>query len=224
VWSDTVWADPYLGAFVTPGEYRVTLFVGDDAHGTRAIRVDADPLVEISDMARDEQQRAVSLLTALQDSLSASAAAVGAVWAELRLLREQFRVAPLSGALRLAGQALATALFELHQHVGSPIPVDDDERPSAATTGIARERHPPYPLRARVQLLKSEISASPSAPTAAQVRTLQRLSDDVGRVLSQLDSVVGNQLTALNRLLEDSALHGIRLPQLPARGIDAAGH
>jgi hypothetical protein len=224
VWSDTMWADAFLGAFVTPGEYRVMLFVGDDAHGTRAIRVDADPLMEISDRARDEQQRAVSLLTALQDSLSASAAAAGAVWAELRSLREQFRVAPVPGALRLAGRALFTALFEVQQRVGPRIPVDDDELPSAATLGIARERHTPYPLRARVQVLKSEISASPSAPTAAQVRTLQRLSDDVGRVLSQLDSVIGNQLTALNRLLEDTALHGIRVPQLPARSSDTAGH
>jgi hypothetical protein len=165
----------------------------------------------------------VSLLTALQDSLSVSAVAVRAVWTELRSLQEQFRLPQLPGALRVAGRALATALFELHQRVGSRIPVDDDELPSAAASGIARERSPAYPLRARVQLLKGEISASPSAPTAAQVRTLQRLSEDVGRVVSCLDSDISNQLTALNRLLEENGLRGIRVPQVPTRS-DAAGH
>jgi AraC-like DNA-binding protein/photosystem II stability/assembly factor-like uncharacterized protein len=189
--------DPaWLGAFVRPGDYDVALVVNGRFSGTRPVRVEADPFVDLSDAARDLQRRAVTELTEMQNAIGAAAASLEPLGSQMDAVRDRLgRSAIVPAGIRQAAAALAGKVSTLRGRIGSG--PQDQETETSAYAGVHG--------------LKAEIVGSTSVPTPLQHHRLQQVRAEVVRCVAELEAVMTADLPTLNRLLDRSGMSPIRV-------------
>lgn len=188
------------GAFVLPGDYEVTLMVSGTPCGSRTVRVQADPLVNLPEAARDVHQRAVITLTAMQESVAMSAAALRGLAQQLQTMRERLgRGLMRPASVQQAGGTLAARVATLRRQVDG----------SAGANGSHAAPH--GTLSTRVSQLKAEIAGSTSAPTPVQWKALARLEREVTQLAEELGAILGDEVPGLNRQLVQYGLSPVRV-------------
>jgi hypothetical protein len=188
-----------LGPFVPEGIYDVALIVSGKICGRQPCRVDVDPLVDLPGPARELQQRALVLLTEMQDRLIASADALRSLTRQLGTTDERLRrPANLPAIVLNATCALMRTVSSLRRTLGWYPPHAQTPPGQHASLGESINR------------LKSEIAGSASAPTPAQSQALNRLHRDLSRALALVRTVLSDELPALNRQLERHGLSPVR--------------
>jgi hypothetical protein len=212
VHEGAVGARALLGAFVLPGDYTVTLLVNGSPCGTQAVKVEADPLVNLPDAARDLQQRAITELTAMQDAVAAAAEALRAVAAQLEVVHDRLqRGLMMPRTVREHGSSLVRKVSILRRLLQS------------SHGGAETASGWPIDLGARIDDLKIEIAGSCSTPTPLQTRRLAKLQIELAELVAQLKGIMAEDLPTLNRQLEQSGLSPVRLSMRPLPTFAAAG-
>jgi photosystem II stability/assembly factor-like uncharacterized protein len=156
---DRAEADPLVGPFVLPGDYRVTLLVDGREAGVRVVRVQPDPLIEITDSDRRTQHDTAMTLHAWHGTaIEASARVAGLSAALARLDDERQPAGPASESA--AVDAFRKNLVQLNQRAG---------------------------VSSRLAGLKGQVMQSTAAPTATQLRTLEELERALRRVIDEVN-------------------------------------
>jgi hypothetical protein len=209
-------AATWLGPFVRPGDYEVTLVVDRKGCGTQRVRVDADPLIDISDAARDLHHRAVAELTEMQNTVRSAAAALDAIWSQLHTAHDRLqRSTIVPGTVCSAGTALVRKVFALRRLVVGHAPRQARKgSPPSARVGALR-----LTLTARVHGLKADIAGSTSAPTPLQAQMLNRLRHDTTELVEQVNTILTDELPTVNRLIELSGISPARVSARPLPGL-----
>jgi hypothetical protein len=175
------------------------LIVSGKVCGRQPCRVDVDPLVDLPAPARELQQRALVLLTEMQDRLSASGDALRSLTRQLGTTDERLRRPANLPAIAIdATRALMRTVSSLRRTLGW--------LPSHAHTPPGQHAS----LGESINRLKSEIAGSASPPTPAQSQALHRLHRDLSRASALVSTVLSDELPALNRQLERHGLSPVR--------------
>ncbi len=191
--------DPLAAPFVFPGEYRVTLLVNGKEAGTRAVRVQPDPDIEISEADR----------RLYHDT------AVGLYRLQLTAMEAGGRVAELSDRFDVLKALVASAgtvppdvstavgtfearLTELQRHLGVRVTAS----PFGGLPG----------LPGQIAGQKGQVMASTSRPTQVQLRARGELEQELDSLVEAVNEAISQGFPELQKLVVS---RGIR-PALPA--------
>jgi len=187
-----------LGAFVLPGEYRVKLS-GAGPDQTKPVRVDADPLVQMTDAERRSLYDTLVSLTAMQSTIQSAATAMTRIDQSVTQMTDTLKSYPT------AAVSVKTAVENALQQI-------KDLRAKAIGGGGGGEGGGEggggnQTVRGRITGLKSEVIYSQSVPTAVQSRRAGELVTDVNGVVSQVNVWINTTLPNLYKQLADSNIH-----------------
>ncbi len=197
-----------LGAFVRPGSYEVSLVVSGKECGRRAFAVEGDPLIDLPEPARELQQRALVLLTEMQDRVIASSEALRGITRQLGVVYGRLRRnGDLCSSTLSATRTLVRSVGSLRRTIG---------RPFRAQAGSSRHH---AALGTSINRLKGEIAGSASAPTPTQSQALMRLHRELSQALALVTSLLADDLPALNRQLEGHGLSPVRVSIKPSQAL-----
>jgi AraC-like DNA-binding protein/photosystem II stability/assembly factor-like uncharacterized protein len=198
-----------LGAFALPDHYAITLLVAGRPRDTQMLRVEADPLVSLSDAARELQQRGLIELTAMQDAVAAAAATLHSAGAQLQAVRDRLaRMVMLPSTVVEAAGSLARRIRALSRIVEG----NGEETATDRATIVAHR----VSFSTCVNRLKGEIAGSASPPTPLQAQMLVRCENALNRLVVHINAILTHQLPALNRQLEH---HGASPVRVAARSL-----
>ena len=200
--------------FVLPGDYRVTLTINGGEVGTRMLRVQADPMVRLSDADRRLHHDTVWMLHELGRTINEAAAAVNAANEQFRILQDALKAVNNPPASpKTATDALATRLAALVRQFAA------SAAPAGGRGGGGRGAASPEPaagiprVRAQSGSLKNQLMSWTAAPTPAQVRLARASRDELATIVAEIDDVLTRALPALHG---NYAAHGLHVPPLKA--------
>jgi len=186
--DDEGFRPPLRGPFVLPGEYRVELRIGDAAPQVRTVRVDADPLIPLSDTDRRAWHDTLMGLVEMQNIVTAALSTSEQLARQVAASRESVR----GGAPAVAQQARA-----LGDEVDGILRAIRGE----ARRGVA-EQPTSVSLNDRIRQVYSEIEASTGVPTADQQRLTRQAHDELKTVVERLNRMLTDSVPAFNRRLD----------------------
>jgi photosystem II stability/assembly factor-like uncharacterized protein len=185
-----------LGPFALPGEYRVQMTVDGRVH-TTTVKVNPDPLVEITDADRQTLHRTLLTLTDLQRTAGAAAEAVTRLDQRMQQITEMLKAYPRAPAPVTSSVAATT------------------KQVAALRTAIAGSGGPGgggfgggvQPLRNRINGVKTEVVGSQSLPTAVQMSQVETLRKQLTEQVDQLNAVITTTLPGLYKQLHENSIH-----------------
>ncbi len=192
-----------LGAFVLPGEYRVTLSAGG-VEMTKTVRVEADPLVQISDTDRRTVYDALVTLTGMQVTIGNVATTITKLDQAVSQMGETLKAYPnASPALKSAMEDASKQVKDLRaKAVGAGGGGGEGGGGGGGEGGGGNQ-----PLRGRITSLKSDVVGSQTVPTAVQMRRVDEYSKELNDAVSNVNGWINTKLPALYKQLGDSNIH-----------------
>jgi photosystem II stability/assembly factor-like uncharacterized protein len=179
--------------FVLPGDYRVTLSVEGRDVGTRTIRVQNDPLIEISDAERKTQHDTALALHRLLRSMNDAGAAAVAALDQIRSIQELLKLlASVPPAVTTAADTLSRRIADVARQVG--------------VQGLGGGDGAQL-LRNRVTTTKAQIMASTSLPTAQQMQSARESGAEFTKLVADLNDALSAGLPALYKTLGENNVH-----------------
>jgi photosystem II stability/assembly factor-like uncharacterized protein len=188
-----------LGPFVPPGEYRAQVTIDGRAE-TRAVRVNPDPLVELSDADRATLYRTLLTLTDMQRSSGDAAEAATKLDERMQQIAETMKAYPNAPA------AVKTSVDGLTKQVTTLRTAIAGRGGQGGGGGGGEGFGGPQPLRNQINALKTEVIGSQSLPTRVQIALLERLQKQLGEQVGQLNTVITNELPGLHKQLNDNSI------------------
>jgi len=170
--------------------------------GRRTVRVDGVPLIKITDADRKTQHdTALALQELLRSMNDAAAAAVSAI-DQVRSLQDLMKlVGNPPAAAKTAADALDKRLSAIGQQVGVQ-----------GVTGAGQV------LRTQVNTAKTQIMASTSLPTSAQLQSARDSREAYVKLVADLNDAVSNAMPALYKALSDGGVRPAAMkPIAPVR-------
>jgi photosystem II stability/assembly factor-like uncharacterized protein len=177
------------GPTAVPGDYRVTVAIGDEEH-TKPVEVRADP--RIADVSAADYRAQLDAATALRDLTSQVHRVIDtsvSLHDQLEHLEETLKGAKgVQPELQL--EAVGTVLREveeLQNRLQRPIP------------GLGYRQYPR--IREELRSLGREITSAASRPTAPQLERLAELERETSEVVGALSELVSTSIRDLNQML-----------------------
>jgi len=187
-----------LGAFVMPGEYRVKLS-GAGPDQTKAVRVEGDPLVQITDAERKSLYDTLVSLTAMQSTAGSIATAITNIDQSITQMTDTLKAYP--NAPTAVKSAVENALKQIKDLRAKAI------GGGGGGGGGGEGGGGNQPLRGRINSLKSEVVYSQSVPTAVQSRQAGEFVTELNGVVTQVNTWINTTLPGLYKQLADSSIH-----------------
>lgn len=183
-----------LGGFVLPGEYQVKLSAAGQEQ-TKPVRVEGDPLVQMSDADRRTLYETLAALTSMQSTMQTVAATIPKLEQAIIQMTETLKAYPAAPAtVKNAVDAASNQVKDL--------------RTKALGTGGGGGQGEggggSQPLRGRINSLKGEAVTSQSLPTAVQTRRIDEFSKELETVVSDVNAWITTKLPDLYKQLNDN--------------------
>ncbi|MGH8307509.1 MAG: WD40/YVTN/BNR-like repeat-containing protein, partial [Gammaproteobacteria bacterium] len=195
--NSVIWFGSMAGPRVPPGTYTATLDVDGKSH-TRRFKVAKDPRIDASQADLDAQFALLSKIHSKLDDVNKAVL-------RIRKLRKQIQdYQPRLAAGSAAAKSAQNILGKL-----STI-----EQGLMQTKSHASEDPLNYPVRLRSKLatLAFETGAAPGRPTRAEKQVWQKLSSQTDAQLQALATVTGQDVPALNQLIQQARLAPVTVP------------
>jgi photosystem II stability/assembly factor-like uncharacterized protein len=186
-----------LGAFVLPGEYRVKLS-GAGADQTKPVRVEGDPLVQMTDAERKNLYDSLVNLTAMQSAIQSAATAITRIDQSITQMTDTLKSYPNAPAS--VKTAVETAVQQIRDLRTKAIGGGGGGGGEGGGGGN-------QPLRGRITNLKSEVVYSQSVPTAVQSRLVGEIGAELNGVVNQVNTWINTTLPNLYKQLADNNIH-----------------
>jgi len=181
-----------------PGEYRVKLS-GAGPDQTKAVRVEGDPLVQITDAERKSLYDTLVSLTAMQSTAGSIATAITNIDQSITQMTDTLKAYP--NAPTAVKSAVENALKQIKDLRTKAI------GGGGGGGGGGEGGGGNQPLRGRINSLKSEVVYSQSVPTAVQSRQAGEFVTELNGVVSQVNTWINTTLPSLYKQLADSSIH-----------------
>jgi hypothetical protein len=186
-----------LGAFVLPGEYRIKLS-GAGADQTKPVRIDGDPLVQMTDADRKSLYDTLVNLTAMQSTVQSAATAITKIDQSITQMTDTLKSYPNAPtSLKTAVETAAQQLRDLRTKA-----IGGGGGGGGGEGGGGNQ-----PLRGRITNLKSEVVYSQSVPTAVQSRQVGEIAAELNGVVNQVNTWINTTLPNLYKQLADNNVH-----------------
>ena len=198
------------GPLVLPGEYTVRLSAGRQ-QSTRKVRVEGDPLIQISDADRRATFQALATATNMQSTATAAADAITELGKQLEQVAVTLKGYPNAPAsVRTAVEAATKEVADLRISL-----IGAGGRGGGGGGGGAAG------VRNRINGLKGDLITSQSLPTAAQTVQLDTDLKTLNAVVVQLNTTLGTTIPALFKQLADNNVRvGFGEPIKPIKPIE----
>lgn len=209
------------GPFVLPGAYHVTLTVNGHEVATRAVQVDGDRLIPISDADRKTAHDTALSLHELQGTANLAAADLRQVDAQMRSIEQLLKQAsnPPPSALKSSADDLQKRTDELAKRLGIRLGSQPDQAGAGGFPTGLRER----PLLREIGSLKNEIMDSTSLPTEMQLREAREAREGLSKLVGELDRLMANTLPALYQALFENKVTPAPLKPIPSIPVSPPG-
>ncbi|MGH7471108.1 MAG: VPS10 domain-containing protein [Longimicrobiales bacterium] len=182
--------------WAVPGQYAVTMRVaGQDSRA--ALRVVADPRIQIAQADYEAQTQAALDLRDLMAQTNRSVARVDAVRSQLQQLEAALRTAEQTGAVKAAegSPSLADALTTVRDGL-KKIADLRDEKMARPIQGLGYRQYPR--IREELQSLAGQINGAAAAPTRAQLLRLGEIKGETTQILQEVDAVINTVIQNVN--------------------------
>jgi len=194
------------GPHVLPGDYRITLVVGDKEVGTKPLRVAGDIAVQMSDADRKTWHDTSLSLHELQKAANDAADTVTTLGAQLEVAEKLLKSAAnapaaAKGAVEDTGKRLA----DLRTRLG----LNNQGGPGGGGGGFGGQQQN---VRGRIGQLKGQVMNSTSLPTAMQLRAASEAREDLAAVVKDANELIA----AVPALYDTLGASGIRPAALKA--------
>lgn len=183
IWS----ARPQLGPIAPPGDYTVSLTVGDKTQ-TRTLTLKADPRIDVPEA---DIQAQFQFVLKIRDALDAANKAV----IRIRALKTQ-----IDGQL---GDAPEAALLAASDAFKAKISAVEEELYQVQNVSPQDPLNFPIKLNNRLAYLQKSTESGDGLPTKGQLDVYALLKDELDKQLAILKVAIDSELTDLNAMLEE---------------------
>jgi photosystem II stability/assembly factor-like uncharacterized protein len=186
------------GLNVVPGDYTVTLAVGDKKL-TKPLKVENDPRARVTDAELVAQYNSSTQMQALAIRVAEVVNQVDDLMRQLTALSEQLRPAAGRGAgpsQQGAAQSAAAAAVTTAMNKLKAFRDDELARP---LPGLGYRQYPR--LREEVQTLSGMIGRAPAPPTDPQMLRAKELESETAQAEAKLQAIVNEDIGKVNSLL-----------------------
>ena len=176
------------GPFVMPGEYRVTLLVGDKEVATKPVRVIGDIAIPMSDTDRRTLHDTTLALHRLHESANEAATAVTQLSTQFQSLEGLLKTA--AGAppsVKTAIEEVGRQLADLRRRLGVAAP---GAPPAGGGGGGGGGGGQQQNVRSSIVAVKGQLTGVHSPPTAQQVRGLTDGRADMAKVVADTNALI----------------------------------
>jgi photosystem II stability/assembly factor-like uncharacterized protein len=181
------------GIAVLPGEYTVTLAVGDK-RVSKPVHVEADPRVKVTDAELVAQYNAAVVIQALAGRVNQVVAQVDDLLRQLTALTEQLR----PGGVTQQG-ANSAAAFTAVQAATTKLRAFKDDELARPLPGLGYRQYPR--LREEVNTLSGMVGRAQAPPTDPQMARAKELEAETTQAEAKLASIVSDDIGKVNQLL-----------------------
>ena len=200
------------GPFVMPGEYRVTLVVNNKDIATKPLRVIGDTAVQWTDADRKTWHDTALAFHRLQEQANEAADAVTQLGSHYQTLEALIKTAAnVPAELRTSIDEAGKQLTDLRRRLGVPAP-GQPAQGGGGGGGGGGQNNPN--VRAQFGQTKGQIMNSHSLPSEQQTRALTQGREDLGRVISDTNALIGTIPSLFDKLgagaLKPAALKPVR--------------
>jgi len=188
------------GPLAEPGDYTVKITAGGN-EVTKAIRVQEDPRVTMSDADRATRHQAVQQLYDLYKNVDRDQKTITALKSSLTAAQESWKRpgAPKTPEnIQKAAEALSKQVDELHAKYVAPEQLPGNAGPPLTYT--------PPPFAQRVGRLMGAIEGYSAAPTSQQSGELETLTKLIGEASVKVRKLVEEDLANLNKMMNDAGI------------------
>jgi photosystem II stability/assembly factor-like uncharacterized protein len=190
---------------VAPGEFTVELNVDGQKFRT-ATSVQADPRFQMTESDRTAQYEALAEILAMSKKMGLAITAATNIRRQLDTLGQD---------LKKGGQVEATLDSAMKAFAEKFRAVEEKVVPKEfGSTLMNRELAlRGGSLNQQVLMLGMSISGFPAAPTKTELFQLDEIGQHVERLVLQINQIIGEDIPALNKVLEQNKLKALRAPE-----------
>jgi photosystem II stability/assembly factor-like uncharacterized protein len=188
-----------LGPFVPPGEYRVQVTINGQAT-TKTVKVNPDPLVEMTNDERLTLYRTLLTLTDLQRAAASAADAVTKLNERMEQIGETMKAYPQ------APPAIATAIAGVSKEVTS-LQTAIAGRGGQGGGGGGGGGGGAQPIRNRINGLKGEVIGSQSLPTRVQMTQVATFEKQLTELVNRVNTVITTSLPGVYKQLHENSIY-----------------
>lgn len=192
-----------LGPFVLPAEYRVQVTVDGRAE-TKTVKVNPDPLVEMSDTDRNTLYRTLLTLTEMQRAAASASDAVTKLDQRMEQIAETMKAYPNAPA---AVKASVGTLTKQVTDLRTAIAGRGGQGGGGGGGGGGEGGGGAQPLRNRISSLKTEVIGSQSLPTQVQSLQVEAFRKQLTDLIGQLNTVITSTLPSLYKQLNENSIY-----------------
>jgi hypothetical protein len=178
-----------MGPPAVPGEYAVTMTVGEQEHTTN-VTVKGDPRIDMSQADYQKQFETAKTLRDLTSKVNGAIDTTSNINKQLTGLKGQMKFAGKGESTQQITEAIDKALAELKEL---------DNRLQRPVRGLQYRQYPR--MQDEVRGLMFSMMGSTTPPTEAQMTVLKELEHDAGLLLADVDKFVHTTIKDLNQML-----------------------
>lgn len=175
------------GPFVMPGDYRVTLVVGDKEIATKPVKVIGDLAIPMSDTDRRTLHDTTLALHRLHESANEAAGTVTQLSTQFQSVEGLLKsAAGAPPAVKSAIDDMGRQLADLRRRLGVPTPGAPPPGGGGGGGGGQQQN-----VRSSIIAVKGQLTGVHSPPTELQLRGLTDGRADMARLITDINALIG---------------------------------
>jgi len=202
------------GPYAEPGEYQIKITAGDKL-ATQSVMVEDDPRLQLSAEDRATRRAAIEQLYAMAKSNDKDRKTILGIQSALKTARENWKSEAAKANGRKMPEDIVRSADELQKKVDS-LALKYQREPQGLGNAGPPFEWKPEPLPNQVQDLMEDLDDFAAAPGAQQKEKLAELTPLVTDASAQVKKIVDEDLTALNKKMNEAGIpHIVPAPPAP---------